>query len=268
MSFVVAPELEKIRHPSESSMLLLRSSLLNQVEGIEHGFTTRHGGISEAPRDSLNLGRKLGDSASIIRENRNRVLNALGVPNHTWVSITQVHGNEVVEVTPNANKAIEADGLWTRSPEAALAVTVADCVPLLFAHQSGQAVAAVHAGWRGTVANIAAEMVTRFKKAGFASEELVVALGPGIGPCCFEIGAEVIEAIEVAFPSLRSLVKTDGGKGRANLWDMNRIALEKAGILSSQIDVIDKCTSCTPDLFSYRRDQGSTGRQAGVIARF
>jgi YfiH family protein len=183
------------------------------------------------------------------------------------VSLTQVHGNAVVEVTPNASKAIEADGLWTRSSEAALAVTVADCVPLVFAHASGAAVAAVHAGWRGTVAKIATEMVHRFKKAGFPPDELLVAMGPAIGPCCFEVGSEVLEAIREAFPGVDSLMQADASRGYANLWDLNRMALEEAGVMSSQVDILSRCTSCSPDFFSYRRDRGATGRQCGIIAR-
>ena len=251
----------------ESKTMFLRSSLLDEVVGITHGFTTREGGLSPKPRDSLNLGRKIGDPPSIVSVNRKRVLEELGLLGHQWVSVTQVHGDHVVEVTPNANKGIEADGLWTKSPSAAIAITVADCVPLLFAHRSGRAVAAVHAGWRGSVAKIGAKMVERFEKAGFKASDLVVAMGPAIGPCCFEIGSDVVAAIEQAFPSANAVTQSSNEKCFADLWELNRLALEEAGIMASQIDNLNKCTFCSSKMFSYRRDQGQTGRQAGVIAR-
>lgn len=251
----------------EHRPLLVRSRLLEAVEGITHGFSTRYGGISEGPRRSLNLGRGVGDPASVVRENRQRVLQAIDCPGHQWVSLQQVHGKSVVEVTRQARRNIEGDGLWTQDPQAAVAVTVADCVPILIAHRSGRAVAAVHAGWRGTEARIVGEMVKRLSAAGFKPNDLVAALGPAIGPQNFEIGAEVVASLQAAFPQTDTLQIAEKGKGFANLWDLNTIALEEAGLLPSQIDVVAHCTVGSSDYFSYRRDKGDTGRQCGIIAR-
>ena len=267
MSFVRASVADEFVPSSESTQGLLRSELLGQIEGIVHGFTTRVGGVSPSPCASLNVGRKIGDSPKVVNENRRRALNLLGISEHRWISLTQVHGSEVVEVTPNANKGIQADGLWTRYSQVALAVTVADCVPLLFAHRSGKAVAAVHAGWRGTVAKIGAQMVERFAKAGFLAKDVVVSMGPAIGPCCFEVGPDVQAAISEAFPSANFLAPTPNGKAFVDLWELNRIGLEQAGILSAQIDILERCTFCGTEFFSYRREQGRTGRQCGLIAR-
>jgi len=250
----------------EDRPLLVRSPLLEGVEGITHGFSTRYGGISEGPRRSLNLGRGVGDPASVVRENRQRVLQAMECTGHQWVSLQQVHGKSVVEVTRHARRNIEGDGLWTQDPQAAVAVTVADCVPILIAHRSGRAVAAVHAGWRGTEARIVGEMVKRLSAAGFKPNDLVAALGPAIGPQNFEIGAEVVASLQAAFPQADTLQIVEKGKGFANLWDLNTIALEEAGLMPSQIDVVAHCTVGSTDYFSYRREKGDTGRQCGIIA--
>ena len=259
-------DFEQAEPVSEEKPLMVRSSLLEEVEGISHGFSTRFGGISQGPRCSLNLGRGVGDPASVVRENRARALQAIGCPEHQWVSLRQVHGKSVVEVTRQASRTIEGDGLWTQDPEAAVAVTVADCVPILIAHRSGRAVAAVHAGWRGTEARIVGEMVKRLGAAGFQPNDLVAALGPAIGPANFEIGAEVLASLRSAFPQADTFQDAEKGKGFANLWDLNTIALEEAGLMPSQIEVVAHCTVDSADYFSYRREKGDTGRQCGIIA--
>lgn len=260
-------EVEQEGSAQEEKPPVVRSPLLEGVEGITHGFSTRYGGVSEGPRRSLNLGRGVGDPASVVRENRQRVLQAIGCPGHQWVSLRQVHGKSVVEVTRQASKNIEGDGLWTQDPQAAVAVTVADCVPILIAHRSGRAVAAVHAGWRGTEARVVVEVVKRLSAAGFQPNDLVAALGPAIGPQNFEIGAEVVESLREAYPLADILQRGEKGKGVANLWELNTIALEEAGLMPSRIDVVAHCTVGSTDYFSYRRDKGDTGRQCGIIAR-
>jgi polyphenol oxidase len=245
---------------------LLRSELLAAVPGIAHGFTTRDGGVSKGPMSALNLAHRVGDEKETVELNRRAVLGALGRPDAAFVSVHQVHGDTVVEVNHQAARSIEADALWTRDPRAAVAVLVADCVPILIAHKLGKAVAAVHAGWRGTRARVASAMVERLAGAGFAAADLVVALGPAIGPCCFEIGADVADQLRQAFPGVETAVRTDGERIVADLWELNRRALMDAGVPETSIERLDRCTSCGARLFSHRRDQGSTGRQAGIIA--
>jgi hypothetical protein len=144
---------------------------------------------------------------------------------------------------------------------------VADCVPILIAHSSGRAVAAIHAGWRGTLEGIGGVMVARLEAAGFRKEDLVVALGPCIGPTAFQVGPEVIERICATFPDATISDRDENGKGYANLWELNQFVLQTAGLGMSQIDVVEHCTAGTEEFYSYRREEGDTGRQCGIIAR-
>jgi hypothetical protein len=242
---------------------LLRARALDGVAGVAHGFTTRDGGSSSAPWNTLNLGLGVGDDRAAVAANRGAVLGALGQPDGVWVSARQVHGHDVVEVTRSAGRSIEADGLWTRDRSVAVAVLVADCVPILVAHESGDAVAAIHAGWRGTRDRIPARMIERLVKAGFSAEGLRVAVGPAIGPCCFEVGEDV--AAELGAIDETAIGAGDTGKPHADLWALNRRILVDAGVPEAQIDTFRVCTSCRDDFFSHRRDQGSCGRQAGII---
>lgn len=249
------------------SLDLLRSPLLHAVPGVVHAFTTRKGGASRGHLASLNLSPRVGDTREALEANRGRLLAELGRPDAHFLLVKQVHGGDVVEVTRFASRSIEADGVWTRDHAAVLAVLVADCVPILIASKDGKAVAAVHAGWRGTQARIPARAVERLVAGGFPAANLVAAIGPAIGPCCFEIGADVEAALRLAFPTAADAIRAaPEGKRVADLWALNRMTLIDAGVPAANIDVLTTCVSCDVDrFFSHRRDKGETGRQAGVI---
>ena len=251
--------------PPGGPVALWRSELLSRVPGVRHGFTTRAGGSSSGPNASLNLSTRTGDERAAVELNRRRVLAALGAPEAVFVSVRQVHGDDLVEVSHMAGRSIEADGLLSRDPRAALAVLVADCVPILMADVRGRAVAAVHAGWRGTEARIAERAVRRLGDLGVPAADLRVALGPAIGPCCFTIGLDVAQKLGAAYPAAGQAIRPEGSGARADLWDLNRQALEESGVAAEHVDALRTCTACTPELFSHRRDHGATGRQAGVI---
>lgn len=246
----------------------LRSPLLERIAGVAHAFTTRTGGVSDASFTSFNLSSRVGDVQDSVNANRARLLDALGRPRAAFVVPKQVHGASVFEVTRDASRVIEADGMWTRDRHVAVGVLIADCVPILMASSDGTAVAAVHAGWRGTQARIAARAVERMVAGGFAANSLVVALGPAIGPCCFEIDAATYDELAQAYPECGSALRMDAqGRRVADLWALNEQALIAAGIAPANIDRLDHCTSCqTARFFSHRRDNGQTGRQAAVIA--
>lgn len=248
------------------SVPLLTSPILSDVPGIVHGFTTRDGGVSQGPFASLNLGGSQDERASI-DANRSRVVESLGRKDASFVALRQVHGNDVVQVTRLAGRSIEADGLWTRDRGAVLAVLVADCVPILFADVRGRAIGAVHAGWRGTASRIAAQMVKRLKDVDVPPHDLKVAIGPSIGPADFEIGPDVVLALETAFPGPGAAIKP-GNEDRsyADLWALNRRALIEAGVPEGNIDLVGFSTLSDTRFFSHRRDNGVTGRQSGVIA--
>jgi YfiH family protein len=245
-----------------------RSSLL-QTAPCHHGFTGRHGGVSVGPFASLNLASHLGDVPEHVQTNRQRVLQALHCRAAAWIGVRQVHGTDIVEVTRNAGKNIVADALWSRDPQVALSVATADCLPILFADRRGRCVAAVHAGWRGTAARLPALMVQRLVQQGIPAQDLLVSLGPCIGPCCFEVEAQTAAALQQVAPAVPHAVQPRGERFVADLWAINASLLEQAGVPAAQLDTLRTCSRCTPELFSYRRATscGSpTGRQAGVIA--
>ncbi len=247
------------------TVAMLTSQVLSGVPGIVHGFTTRDGGVSQGPFASLNLGGAQ-DERSTIETNRALVLDTLGRKDASFVALRQVHGNDVVQVTRLAGRSIEADGLWTRDRGAVLAVLVADCVPILFADHRGRAVGAVHAGWRGTASRIAAEMVKRLKDADIPPHDLRIAIGPAIGPSDFEIGPDVVLALETAFPSPGAAIRPGhDDRSYADLWALNKRCLLEAGVPETCIDVVAYSTLADGRFFSHRRDKGVTGRQAGVI---
>jgi len=241
-------------------------------ESFRHGFTTRSGGVSAAPFDTLNLGGRWGDRREAVLENRRRVQLAAG--GRPIFFATQVHGREVARVvqgtTPEALMAIEADAVFTTLPEAPVGVYVADCVPILIADERTGACAAVHAGWRGTVAGVLAAAVARLvADAGARAADLRVAIGPSIGPCCFEVGPEVAEAFAARFAGEGVVVERPGRKPHVDLRRAQQVQLVRAGVDPGAIDGGGECTHCDPAgrFFSYRRDAGHTGQHVGFIGR-
>lgn len=210
-------------------------------------FSTRLGGVSEPPFDSLNLGLLTDDEEEAVVENRRRLAAALGLEPEQVVFARQVHGTRLIEHPDQSCDVVEADGHVVRGPGLAPLVFVADCLPVALAGPKG--VAMVHAGWRGLAGGIVAAGAE-------AVEATSAAIGPGIGPCCYEVGEEVLDAF------------SDLGDGIANgrMLDLPEVArrlLARAGV--EQVEAAGLCTSCEPELFfSHRRDKGRTGRQAGI----
>jgi polyphenol oxidase len=269
MSFVT----KRFRIPGDIELPLLVSTQM--PPGFLHGFTTRTGGVSRAPFDALNLGWKWGDDRACVDENHRRLLAASGA--RAMFRISQVHGTRVVRVRHGddgtALSAEEGDGLCTDEPGLALSVHVADCTPILMACSRTGACAALHAGWRGTVAGMARAGVESLRSEfGCKPEALHVALGPCIGRCCFEVGSEVVAAFVAAMPDACDagvVVTTLGSKPRIDLRRFQRLQLEAAGVPTGNIDVSDACTVCDPErrFFSYRKAGRATGQSLGFVAR-
>jgi len=253
---------------------LLQSRLIGAP--FVHGFTTRAGGVSAPPFDTLNLGGKWGDAPAAVSENRRRLELAVGGP----IAVArQVHGANVVRVRAADDRAAlaatDADGLCTNAAGVVLGVFVADCVPALVVDPRTGASAAVHAGWRGTVAGVL-PVAVRALAAEFGARpaDLRVALGPAIGPCCFEVGPEVVAAFEALVPDARArrivLSSPRGAAGKANvdLKAANRLLLERAGVDPEGIEAGPECTHCDRARFySFRRDGNATGQLMGVVGR-
>jgi len=237
-------------------MELLRSQLLGD---LPHGFTTRAGGSSAPPFNSLNFGDLVGDGAAPVAENWRLLEAATGL---AFARVRQVHGARVVggDGVPPPDQ--EADGVLSTRPGLAACVAVADCVPILLARPDGSAVAALHAGWRGTLARIAAEGV-RALTAGAGAEAPLAVIGPSIGPCCYEISDDLAAQFTAAFGPR---VVGRGARGpHLDLWAANERALRDAGVV--RVAVLRRCTACEPRLFySHRRDGSRTGRMVGFVA--
>lgn len=223
------------------------------------GFSTRRGGVSAPPFDSLNLGRSTVDDPAHITENRSRLLHALELDPERLVTAGQVHGARVVEAT-HPGHLPDCDALLTRVPGLALAVTTADCMSLLYVAPG--ALCAVHAGWRGTEAAMPGAALTAVCDAsGAAPPGVDVHIGPCIRGCCYEVGDDVASH----FPA--AAIRIVNGRARLDLPTVARLQLERLGVLADRIFDTGACTMCEPHwYFSHRRDQGRTGRQWGVAA--
>ena len=212
-------------------------------------FSSRLGGVSEGPYESLNLGILTDDDQGRVEENRRRLLARAGVEDVAFGH--QVHGTRLVEWdAPSGRPLEEADAHATSEPGLALLVLVADCLPV--ALSGGDRVAMLHCGWRGLAGGIVESALATF------DEPPAAALGPCIGRCCYEVGQEVLDA----FADL-------DGVAQGRMLDLRAVAEAKlrAGGVSA-VEHVDVCTSCNPDLlFSHRRDAGVTGRQCGIVVR-
>jgi purine-nucleoside/S-methyl-5'-thioadenosine phosphorylase / adenosine deaminase len=258
------------RRVSQTGIVYYISPLLEQI-GVPHGFSTRIGGVSIAPFDSLNMGNPSGvekqDEWERIHENYRRLQIAIGFAGKQRCWVHQVHGGDVVRVRRGAEFTCGAcaDALVGDDPERLLAVRVADCVPILIAAGDGHTVAAVHAGWRGVIARAVPAAVREIRR--LTDQPIVAAVGPCIGFDAFEVGTEVVKQFEQSFGADAPVKLNGEAKGRVDLRRAVQLQLLAAGVTSEQIDLSDRCTYRDADeFFSHRRDRGVTGRMAALIA--
>ena len=240
-----------------------------QYEGLLHGFMGRRGGKSAGPYAGLNTSYRVGDDPKVVSQNVCDVKLAAGIHDGRVVTMRQVHGDYIVEVKDKKLKeAGEADAMITGERDIFLAVLTADCVPLLFVAPKQKLVAAVHAGWRGTLAGIADKTVRLFKSQyDVEASDLEVALGPSIGACCYEVQNDVTVPLMKKWGKLTSpSIFVKEGKSFVNLRRLNRDILRASGVPGNQLYRIGPCTSCSVDeFFSYRRERNETGRQMSFI---
>ncbi len=231
---------------------------------VEIVSTTRRGGVSSAPYDTLNLGTHVGDDPSAVRKNR-RLLRVSSAEKPEFCWLTQVHGIDVVDAAQVPGvESVEADASFTRTANVACAVMTADCLPVLLFDRLGTVVAAAHAGWRGLVAGVVEETIDAM---AVEPAELVALLGPAIGPDTFEVGDEVrqafVEADSGADACFRPSPFHPEQRWVADLYELCRRRLRAVGI--GQVVGGDACTFSDEERFySYRRD-GQTGRMASAI---
>lgn len=250
-------------------LLCLRVPQWEKRDGLLHGFLGRRGGKSVGPYASLNLSFRVGDDPQVVKDNLCDMKKAVGVHDLRVVTMRQVHGDQIVDVRDKRLKeAGEADGIVTGERELFLGVLTADCVPILFSVSGRKLAAGVHAGWRGALAGIALKMVHHLKdRYDVKPDSVEVALGPAIGPCCYEIGTDVYNPMVQKWGgAAERTLKLRDGKSYLDLRQLNRLQLEEAGVPPEKTYLIGPCTSCAAnDFFSYRRQKRKTGLQISFI---
>lgn len=261
----------------KNQLIWLSSPLLENAAGVSHGFSTRQGGVSPAPWDSLNLGPGRGDRIENVVENYRRFGECVGADPGRSVLAVQVHGDGVRTVTEaDAGKGLylrrdyTADALMTNFINIPLVVFSADCGILLLHDPVTRSAGAVHAGWRGCARGIVARTVREMGRVyGAKPENILAAVGPCIGPCCFETDGDVPAAMRESALGREAepYLERRGAKWHVDLAGLNRQWLLHAGVAPEHIDVSGLCTACRPDLFwSYRKNGNNRGAQVALIS--
>ena len=258
---------------------MVEARFINNIEllmadniSADHAFTTRHGGVSKAPFDSLNLGLHRGDDDDCVAENRRRLAAALGFDPQKLVLTHQTHSDIVRPVTSRDAVGFdhrlypESDAIITNEPGVALWIFTADCTPILLEDPVTGAVGAVHAGWRGTASAIVSKTVEKMCSLyGCDPKNIRAAIGPNIGFCCFETDGDVPKAMVERFgQGAMPFIRQQGEKYYVNLKELNALALRQVGV--ENIAISDACTVCQCDRFwSHRVTKGVRGSQGAII---
>jgi len=237
---------------------------------VRHAVFTRHGGISPAPWKSLNLGGTVGDEAERVRKNRFRSFEAMGCEPNTIFDVWQVHSADVVcaDAPRKMDESYQkADIILTDKPEVTLFMRFADCVPILVHDPVKGVVGLSHAGWLGTVRDVAGVTVDAMRERYDSNPADVIAcIGPSIGPDHYEVGEDVIAQVKQTFDTdANMMLPLHGERTHFDLWKANQYLLERAGV--NQIELAGICTAChTDDWFSHRAEKGRTGRFGALIS--
>lgn len=237
---------------------------------LTHAVFTRHGGVSPAPWDALNVGGTVGDERENVRENRSRSFRALGRDPHSLYDVWQVHSADVVLANAPHDASppeLKADAIITDNPKVTLFMRFADCVPILLYDPRRNAAGIVHAGWQGTVKHAAAAAVRGMQSAfGSRPADIYAGIGPSIGPDHYEIGSDVIARVREAYgDDADSLLISQADQTHLDLWSANRFSLQRAGV--EKVEVAGLCTAChAQDWYSHRAQKGKTGRFGALIA--
>ena len=233
--------------------------------GVTHGFCTRRVGVSPPPWEGLNAGFLVGDCRRNVLDNLALVSRAFAVPEGALVLMGQVHGDriQVIDAGPlPAEPVPQCDGLITDRPGVALAIRTADCVPIFFLDPVRRVIGAAHAGWRGTALGIAAQMVD-LMRSRFASHsgDLRAAIGPAIGPCCYQVDAPVATALSAGWDTATFLTPCrDEGRWMLDLVAANSLQLIERGLSPGNVFTAASCTACRRDLFFSHRGESEIGR--------
>jgi len=281
-----------VRSASKTALTIVKSDQFNKIDWLVHGFSTRVGGFSRVYGGrALNLGFTKDDSREAVERNRRAFLQELRTESWPLITLRQVHSDVIHCVDSPPQSRLTGDGLVGATPGILLGIQTADCLPLVLVDSKRRAVGVFHAGWRGTLKRISEKGVGEMRRC-FGSEprHIKAAIGPGIHSCCYEVGEEVRQKFESQFayaadlfrevkesdvvrekyPLLFLTARAPGhselpSKMFLDLVEANRRQLMDAGVPAKNIDASELCTACRPDLlFSYRAENGTTGRMMGV----
>ncbi len=284
------------RKPAKNPVVPLQADPLTKIPWLVHGFSTRLGGFSRVyGRKTLNLGFTKEDSKAAVERNRTAFVHAVGAINHgqPWplVTLRQIHSGIIHCVSSSPSIQLAGDGLITRTPHLLLGIQTADCIPIILVDRKRKAIGVFHAGWRGTLSRIVEKGVGEMQRwFGTVPRDIVAAIGPGIGGCCYQVGIEVRQRFESQFayaPDIfRETLESDPVREKypmlflsarapghtelpktifLNLPEANRRQLLSLGVPAKNISVSSLCTGCRVDLlFSHRAEKGITGRMMCV----
>lgn len=251
-----------IRHEAHGLVYYTFPSL--EGEGIAHAVLTRKGGKSQPPYGGLNVGHRVGDNPQVVEANHRLILEHLGLKPQNLVTAHQVHGSAVAIIGHKHGGSIipATDGLVTAQSGILLMLRFADCVPIFLYDPRHHTLALGHAGWRGIAAGLARSMVQAMsREMGSDPREIIAALGPAAGACCYTVGEEVIDSIKLSVPHWEKAVDRRNGAFYLDMW--HSISLQLGGSGVSSIEISSICTAMnTEEFFSHRGEKGRTGRFA------
>lgn len=259
----------------QEDLFYLTFTALDNTKIVNHGFSTRFGGISQGIFESLNLGLYSGDLSKNLKYNYKKFCTALGVNNQDLVLSDQIHETKIYCATKkDRGKGIikesdlkGIDGLITNELKVPLITFYADCVPLFFVDPIQRVIGLAHAGWKGTVNKIAKAMVQKFQSYYHSNpQDILVGIGPSIGPCCFEVDEPVAHIFQKQIAGDNWIQSFKNGKYKIDLWKVNQQILLETGIPKNNISIMGLCTKCHKDIFfSHRGHQGKRGSLAAIM---
>jgi len=256
--------LERSALKNKSGLPYFEISEIAELEWVQHGFLTRKGGVSPFPFDTLNLGEDNGDQHQNVTQNKNGIATAFGFDPKRLILLDQIHQDRILllkEPSTLLLSPLEYDAQITSASNTFLGILSADCVPIFVVDRKKRVIAAIHAGREGTALHITAKVLRRMREEfGCMPEDHLIAVGPSIGFCCYEIDEQVFRPEWDPFS-----ISVGDGKMMIDLARINISQMEEEGIKEEQIFWVDLCTGCHKDLFFSNRKEGKTGRQLSFI---
>lgn len=261
----------------KGDVTVLKFELFENMEFLDHCFTSKLGGNSKGSFSSLNMGMNTEDDEETVKSNYEKVgKDVFKAEVGDFVLSKQVHKTDIAVVSAEdrgngitkEQKYGEIDGLATDVAGPILSTVYADCTPLFFADEKKRVVGVAHAGWKGTVGKIGKNMIELMSSEfGSDPKDIVVGIGPTIGPCCYKVREDVAEQFREGFSDCSRILRSVGdGQFIVDLWEANKTVVKEAGVLECNIETDSHCTNCNSELlYSYRRDNGKTGRMAAMI---